>query len=74
VAAQVRPSVAAAVSNFTRIRQVAALSRANRGVSWAFLFLYGKVMALFHCSKIARIAQELFEYVTSTLYDNMTED
>jgi len=39
VAAQVRPSIAAAVSNFKLNRQMAALSLANRGVSWAFLFL-----------------------------------
>jgi len=37
VAAQVRASIAAAVSEFKIIRQVAALSRANRGVNWAFL-------------------------------------
>jgi len=39
VAAQVRPSIAAAVSDFKLNRQVAALSLANRGVSWAFLLL-----------------------------------
>jgi len=33
----VRPSIAAAVSNFKLSRQVAALLRAKRGVSWAFL-------------------------------------
>jgi len=38
VVAQVRPSIAVVVSNFKRIRQVAALSRANRGISLAFLY------------------------------------
>jgi len=40
LAAQVVPSIAAAVSNFKRIRQVAALSRANRDVSWAFVLRF----------------------------------
>ena len=38
MAARVRPFIAAVVSNVNLIRQVAALSRANRLVSWAFLF------------------------------------
>ena len=44
MAAQVRPSVAAAVSNFKCIVYVEALSHANRGVSWAFLFYHDNSM------------------------------
>ena len=43
MAAQVRPSIAAAVSNFKLIRQVAALSRANRGFLVPFCHLITEV-------------------------------
>ena len=46
MAAQVTASIAAAVSNFKLSRQVAALSRANRGVSWAFLFITWRYLML----------------------------
>jgi len=42
VAAQVRASIAAAKKNFKLIRQMATLSRANHGVSWAFLLIFSK--------------------------------
>ena len=46
MAKQVTVSIAAAVSNFKLSRQVAALSRANRGVSWAFLFITWRYLML----------------------------